>query len=207
MWKKTLATAALISTLALGNNFCLAADSFQTIYNENYFSEDMKNNEARTETFNTPYGEMKFQMRKLWTDSKENKMHVMIWLKDKKIYDNYFPQVDYGYTFRMIKDSSTDRQFFVLQSVERAFLMGYSPENDKIETYVDSLNYYHNFEAYPYITALKNGDLILAFEQINVGKQIPLRQRYRFIWDKNKNWFSYRDIGFVDHSISRDMQN
>ena len=90
MLKKTLAAAVLISTLALGNNFCLAADSFQTIYNENNFSEDMKNNEARTETFNTPYGEMKFQMRKLWTDSKENKMHVMIWLKDKKIYFTTF---------------------------------------------------------------------------------------------------------------------
>lgn len=207
MWKKTFLTAVLISTFAFGNNFCSASDTFQTIYDANAFSEDMKNNEARSETFTTPYGEMKFQMRKLWNDSSQDKMNLIIWLDDKRIYENKFPQVEYGYTFKAIKDSATNRQFFVLQSVERALLMGYSPENQKMEIYIDSLNYYHNFEAYPYIGALSNGDLILAFEQINVGKQIPLRQRYRFTWDKDKNWFSYRDLGFVDHSIAQDMQN
>ena len=207
MWKNVFATAILISMFAFGNSFCSASDTFQTIYDANAFSEDMKNNEARSEKFNTPYGEMKFQMRKLWTDSDKDKMNVIIWLGDKRIYESKFPRVEFGYTFKAIKDSATNRQFFVLQSIERALLMGYSPENQKMEIYIDSLNYYHNFEAYPYIGALKNGDLILAFEQINVGKQVPLRQRYRFTWDAKSNWFSYRDLGLVGHSIAQDMQN
>ena len=203
--KKFLA-GALIITSMLGVNVCAADDTFQTVYNANSFSSDMKDDELRSETFNTPYGEMKFQMRKLWNSKTDNKMHVLVYLKDKKIYENYLPQVDYGYTFKAIKNSADNRQFFVLQSIERALLMGYSPENDKMEIYVDSMNYYHNFEAYPYIGTLKNGDLVLAFEQINIGKNIPARQRYRFIWNKKSNWFAYVDLGFVNNSVAVDME-
>ena len=203
--KKFLA-GALIITSMLGANICAADDTFQTVYNENSFSSDMKDNDLRSETFTTPYGEMKFQMRKLWNSKTDNKMHVLVYLKDKKIYENYLPQVDYGYTFKAIKNSADNRQFFVLQSIERALLMGYSPENDKMEIYVDSMNYYHNFEAYPYIGTLKNGDLVLAFEQINIGKNIPARQRYRFIWNKKSNWFAYVDLGFVNNSVAVDME-
>ena len=203
--KKFLASALIISSM-LGINICSADDTFQTVYNANSFSSDMKNNDVRSETFNTPYGEMKFQMRKLWNSTTDNKMHVLVYLKDKKIYENYLPQVDYGYTFKVIKNSEDNRQFFVLQSIERALLMGYSPENEKMEIYVDSMNYYHNFEAYPYIGSLKNGDLVLAFEQINVGKNIPARQRYRFIWSKKSNWFAYVDLGLVNNSVAVDMQ-
>ena len=203
--KKFLA-GALIITSMLGVNVCSADDTFQTVYNENSFSSDMKDNDLRSETFTTPYGEMKFQMRKLWNSKTDNKMHVLVYLKDKKIYENYLPQVDYGYTFKAIKNSADNRQFFVLQSIERALLMGYSPENDKMEIYVDSMNYYHNFEAYPYIGTLKNGDLVLAFEQINIGKNIPARQRYRFIWNKKSNWFAYVDLGFVNNSVAVDME-
>ena len=203
--KKFLA-GVLIITSMLGVNVCAADDTFQTVYNENSFSSDMKDNDLRSETFTTPYGEMKFQMRKLWNSKTDNKMHVLVYLKDKKIYENYLPQVDYGYTFKAIKNSADNRQFFVLQSVERALLMGYSPENDKMEIYVDSMNYYHNFEAYPYIGTLKNGDLVLAFEQINIGKNIPARQRYRFIWNKKSNWFAYVDLGFVNNSVAVDME-
>lgn len=203
--KKFLAGVLMISAM-LGVNICSADDTFQTVYNANSFSSDMKDNDLRSETFNTPYGEMKFQMRKLWNSKNDNKMHVLVYLKDKKIYESYLPQVDYGYTFKVIKNSADNRQFFVLQSIERALLMGYSPENDKMEIYIDSVNYYHNFEAYPYIGVLKNGELVLAFEQINVGKKIPARQRYRFVWSEKSNWFAYIDYGFVNNSVAVDMQ-
>ena len=163
----------------------------------------MKDNQALTETFSTPYGTMKFQMRKLWQTSSDKRMHLIAWLNDKRIAEQYYPEVDYGYTFRVIKNTSNSELFYVIQSVERAYLYGYSPNAQKLETYIDSLNYAHPNGAYPYIVALQNGNLILAFEK-NSPK--PERLRYRFRWDNAKDWFSYSDQGTGWNSISMDKQ-
>ncbi len=183
---------------------CFASDSFQMVYEAKNFTEDMKNDQALTETFTTPYGKLKFQMRKLWQMKDDKRLHLIAWLDDKKITDEYYPQVDFGYTFRAIKDTSNGEIYYVLQSIDRAYLYGYSQAAQKLVTYVDSLNYAHAPNSYPYIVALKNGTLVLAFEQ--TGKKSPIHSRYQFRWDASKNWFAYYDLGTGWPSISTDKQ-
>lgn len=179
---------------------CFAAESYQMTYEAKNFTEDLKNDQAFSELFTTPYGALKFQMRKLWQSSSDNRLHLLVWLDDKKISDEYFPKVDYGYTFRVLKNTSNSEQFYVLQSIERACLFGYSPSSGKMEVYIDSLNYAREPGAYPYIVALKNGNLVLAFEKANNCR------RYRFQWDSNAKWFGYSDIGTGWNSVSMDKQ-
>lgn len=196
--KKWITVLACLLVMAC-TGVCFAADSFQTIYEAQNFTNDMKNDQAFTETFSTPYGKLKFQIRKLWTTSNDRRMHLIAWLNDKKIADEYYPKVDYGYTFRVIKNISNSELFYVVQSIERAYLYGYFPKAQKMVTYIDSQNYAHPTGTYPYIVALKNGDLILAFEN---NRSRPIRSRYKFSWDSSKNWFGYSDLGTGWNSIA-----
>lgn len=123
-------------------------------------------------------------------------------MEGKRIFDAHYPQVPYGYTVKLLKNTADGRQFFVIQSVERAWLLGYSSENAKIEIYVDSANYKHDLNKCPNIGTLNNGDLILSFED----STYPISYRYRFTWDKNSNWFAYSDLGGVDYTVSKNMQ-
>lgn len=179
---------------------CFAAESYQMTYEAKNFTEELKNNQALSETFTTPYGALKLQMRKLWQSSSDNRLHLIAWLDNKKIGDEYFPKVDYGYTFRVIKNTNNSEQFYVLQSIERACLFGYSPATKKMVVYIDSQNYAHDPGAYPYIVALKNGNLVLAFEKGNKCS------RYQFNWDANANWFGYSDLGGGWSSVAKDKQ-
>ena len=193
--------AALLSLLLLAfGAVCYAAESYDMTYEAKNFTEGMKDNQAFSEVFNTPYGAMKFQIRKLWQSSSDKRLHFMVWLDDKKIGDEHFPKVDYGYTFRVLKNTSNSEQFYVLQSIDRACLFGYSPVNKKLEVYIDSQNYAHEAGAYPYIVALKNGQLILSFEKGNNCR------RYRFRWDAGANWFGYSDLGTGWSSVAKDKQ-
>ncbi|WP_029540415.1 hypothetical protein [Selenomonas sp. AB3002] len=197
--KKCIAFLLSLMIMAFAT-VCLAAESYQMTYEAKNFTEGLKNDQALTETFTTPYGPLKFQMRKLWQASSDNRLHLKVWLNDKKIADEHFPKVEYGYTFRVLKNTSNSEQFYVLQSIERACLFGYSPNAQKLEVYIDSQNYAHEAGAYPYIVALKNGNLVLAFEKGNN------RKRYQFNWDANANWFGYSDIGAGWGSVSSDKQ-
>lgn len=205
--KIKLSVLAVGAILMLNMPPCFADDSFQMIYEKKDFSGQLLDNQAFIETFSTEYGTLKFQWRKLWQSSRSKRMHLTAYMNDKLIADSYYPEVDYGYTFRAIKDTSNNRQFYVVQSIERAYLFGYVPEAEKLAVYIDSKNYAHDFEAYPYIVALKNGDLVLAFEQVNVGDRKPERMRYRFTWDKAKNWFGYANVGKGWESIRADKQS
>ena len=196
--------AALIGLMVMAcAALCFAADSYQMVYEAKNFTEDMKNDQALTESFTTPYGTLKFQMRKLWQSSSDKRMHLITWLNDKKISEQYYPKVDYGYTFRVIKDTSRSELYYVIQSIERAYLYGYSPNAQKMVTYIDSQNYAHPANSRPYIVALKDGDLILSFE---INNEEPVRQRYGFEWDDSTNWFAYSDLGTGWHSITADKQ-
>ena len=179
---------------------CFAAETYQITYEAKNFTEQLKDDQMLSETFSTPYGTLKIQMRKLWQSSSDKRLHLMAWMDDNKISDAYFPKVDYGYTFRVIKNTATSEQYYVLQSIERACLFGYSPYKKEMVTYIDSQNYAHDAGTYPYIIALKNGNLILAFEKKNKSK------RYRFTWDAKANWFAYSDIGSDWPSIAKDKQ-
>ena len=182
---------------------CFAADSFQMIYEAKNFTEGMKDNQALTETFTTPYGPLKFQMRKLWQTGNDKRMHLIAWLNDKRIAEQHYPKVEKGYTFRVIKDTSNSELYFVIESVERACLFGYSAGAQKLVTYIDSQNYAHANGAIPSIVALKDGDLILAFEK---GGSAPVRSRYQFEWDDSTKWFSYTDIGGGWSPVSEEKQ-
>lgn len=192
--------AAVLSLFVMAISSMCFAENYQMTYEAQNFTEGMKNDQAFSETFSTPHGILKIQARKLWQSSSDNRLHFIVWLDEKRIADDHFPKVDYGYTFRVFKNTSTGAMFYSLESIERACLYGYSPEKNKLEIYIDSQNYAHESGAYPYIVALKNGNLILAFEKANKC------QRYRFNWDAKANWFGYSDIGSGWTSIRGDKQ-
>ena len=196
--RKVVATVLSLCIMAFAT-VCFA-ETYEMTYEANQFTEQLKNDQAFSETFTTPYGLLKIQARKLWQSSSDNRLHFIVWLDDKRIDDGYFPKVDYGYTFRVFKNTSNGELFYSLESIDRACLYGYSPVNQKLEIYVDSLNYAHEAGAYPYIVALKNGNLVLAFEKRNNCR------RYRFNWDAAKNWFGYRDLGTGWNTIRSDKQ-
>ena len=197
---KKSVVAVLTLLLMAFTTACFAAESYQMTYEAKNFTEELKTDQALSETFTTPYGTLKFQMRKLLPLNNDKRLHLIVWLNDKKINDEHFPKVDYGYTFRVIKNTSNSEQFYVLQSIDRACLLGYSPHAQKLVVYIDSQNYAHEAGAYPYIVALKNGQLILSFEKGNNCR------RYRFRWDAGANWFGYSDLGTGWSSVAKDKQ-
>ena len=197
---KKLVVAGISLLIMAFATVAFAAESYVMTYEAKNFTEDMGADQALTETFTTPYGALKFQMRKLRQSSSDKRLHFMVWLDNKKIDDEHFPEVDYGYTFRVLKNTANGELFYVLQSIERACLLGYSPVKNKLEIYIDSQNYAHESGAYPYIVALKNGNLILAFEKSNKCR------RYQFNWDSQANWFGYSDLGTGWSSIKKDKQ-
>lgn len=196
--KKFVAIVASLVVMAFAT-VCFA-ETYEMTYEAQNFTEKLKNDQALSEIFTTPYGLLKIQARKLWQAKSDNQLHFIVWLDDTRIDDGHFPKVDYGYTFRAFKNTTTGAIFYSLESIERAMLYGYSPANKKLEIYIDSHNYAHETGAYPYIVALKNGDLVLAFEKGNKYR------RYKFNWDANKAWFGYRDLGTGWGSIMRDKQ-
>jgi len=196
--KKIVATVLSLFIMAFAT-VCFA-ETYEMTYEAPNFTEGLKNDQALSETFTTPYGYLKIQARKLLQAKSENQLHFIVWLDDKRIDDAHYPKVENGYTLRVFKNTSNAELFYSLESIDRAFLFGYSPVNKKLETYIDSNNYAHENGAIPCIVALKNGDLILAFEKDNKSK------RYRFKWDANKNWFGYSDLGKDWPSISKEKQ-
>ena len=186
--KKLVATVLSLFVMAFAT-VCFA-ESYEMTYEAPNFTEGLKNDQALSETFTTPHGALKIQARKLLRSHSEN----------RRIADDHFPKVENGYTFRVFKNKSNSELFYSLESIDRACLYGYSPSNKKLEVYIDSQNYAHEAGSTPHIVALKNGDLVLAFEKAGKSK------RYRFNWDANKNWFGYSDLGAGWSSISRDKQ-
>ena len=201
MVRKFFSAMVFTCLLVFGANIC-SAGTFQLIYNAEHFTAMLDRDRAVDETFNTNDGKMQLQLRRLADSSDDKRMHVIVKLNDKRIYDEHFPDVWGGYTFRAIKNTVDSRQFYVIESRERAFMIGYSPVNQKMEVYIDSQNYYHDFPAVPYITATVGGDLILAFENSSGNLSV----RYRFTWDDAKQWFAYENLGTYRRSITKDMQ-
>ena len=196
--RKLVATVLGLFIMAFGT-VCFA-ETYEMTYEAKNFTEGLKNDEALSEVFTTPHGILKVQARKLWQAKSENQLHFIVWLDDKRIDDAHYPKVENGYTFRVFKNKSNSELFYSIESIDRAFLIGYSPVNKKLEIYVDSNNYAHEYGAKPHIVALKNGDLVLAFEKSNKSK------RYRFNWDAKADWFGYSDLGKDWASIERDKQ-
>ena len=178
--------AAVLSLFVMTFATVCFAETYEMVYEAANFTEGLKNDQALSETFTTPYGMLKIQARKLWQAKSENQLHFIVWLDDKRLDDAHYPKVDYGYTIRVFKNTSNSALFFSLDK--------------KLEIYVDSLNYAHEAGAYPYIVALKNGDLVLAFEKANKSR------RYRFNWNAKADWFGYSDLGAGWSTVNTDKQ-
>ncbi len=192
--------AAVLSLFVMTFATVCFAETYEMVYEAPNFTEGLKNEQALSETFSTPHGLLKIQARKLLQAKSENQLHFIVWLDEKRLDDAHYPKVENGYTVRVFKNKSNSDLFFSLESIDRALLFGYSPVNKKLEIYIDSLNYAHENGAVPSIVALKNGDLVLAFDKDNKSK------RYRFNWDAKKSWFGYSDLGKDWPSISKDKQ-
>lgn len=192
--------ATMVSLFVMAFATACFAETYEMTYEAKNFTEGLKNDQAFSETFNTPHGVLKIQARKLLQSKSENRLHFIVWLDDKRIDDGHYPKVENGYTFRVFKNKSDSELFYSLESIDRAILCGYSPINEKLEVYIDSMKYQHESGAYPHIVALKNGDLVLAFDKGNKCK------RYRFNWDAKKNWFGYSDLGNNWSSVEKDKQ-
>ena len=203
MFRKFFATLLLTLLLTLTASTVDAEGTFQQVYNAENFSAGLKADQAIDESFNTPDGKLRFQLRKLANASADKRMHVIARLDDKKIYDEHFPDAYPAYSFRVIKNVADSRLFYVIESGERALLLGYLPVNGKMAVYIDSQNYYHKDNTSPTIVVTRNGYVIMAFENSNRNTSA----RYLFTWDADKQWFAYRDLGTYNYLIAHDRQN
>jgi len=193
----------LVCTLLLSTT-CFAADNFQKIYDESLGMQDLGQDEATKEDFTINEGTLTIQVRKLRQESNDKKYHFIVKLNNERIYDVHRPTVPGGYNFKVFKNTTTNDLFIALNTKERSYLSGYSPSRQKYVTFLDSMNYYNSFTAEPVFTVLKNGTLVLAF--VSPNQKEPYYHAYRFDWDKEAQWFSYRDMGTVYHDLKADSQ-
>lgn len=201
--KLALAFMCMICVLLLGTT-CFAADTFQKIFDEKLGMKDLAQDEAVRETFTLNEGKLTFQIRKLRQEGDDKKYHFIIKLNDERVYDVHYPTVQGGYNIQVFKNTATNDLFFALNTKERSYLTGYSSSRGKYVVYADSMNYYNNFAAAPTFTVLKTGELVLAFVSPNLSE--PYYHAYRFDWDKEAQWFSYRDIGTFYSHLKVDAQ-
>lgn len=203
MLRKMSFLSIMCLVLLLGANVCLAA-AFQKLYEVQHVTDTLRSDTSWSKDFNTMNGEIKLQIRKLAGSSADKRYRFTAKLGKKEIYKLHLPEVEGGYSFATVKDTATSRQFYILQSRERAYLFGYEHMNQKFEVYVDSENYLNRYNGVPILAVLRNGDLVLAFEPAYASAVAP-NQRYAFFWDKGTNWFSYRDLGTGYGSVLREM--
>lgn len=195
--RQALALMCLICMLLLSAT-CFAADNFQKIYDENLGMQDLAQDEAVSETFTLNEGTLTIQIRKLRQEGDDKKYHFIVKLNNERIYDVHYPTVQGGYNIQVFKNTATNELFFALNTKNRSYLSGYSSSRGKYVLYADSMNYYNSFAAAPTFTVLKTGELVLAFVSPNLSQ--PYYHAYRFDWDRDAQWFSYRDIGtFYEH--------
>lgn len=108
-----------------------------------------------------------------------------------KIFEKSFSTYQNSIWAKTITDTSTGRGFFGVSLGNRAYLFGYVPEKNVIATYIDSNNYYNDFEAIPEFGLSSNGELYLIFNAVGSSA----KHVYRLTWDRAKNWFAYKDLG------------
>lgn len=199
MFKKFL-TAVFVAVFTFSVAAANCSASFQKIYDETLGMRDLSQDEAASETFQINEGTLKLQIRKIRQNADSKKYHALVFLNDKRIFEDYFETVPGGYTFKVFKDTINNNLFIATSSMRRAWLAGYLPSSGEYVTYADSINYYNDFPAYPTFDVLKDGNVVLAFVSQNM--QNPYFHAYRFTWDNSKNWFAYRDIGVINSSLS-----
>lgn len=93
------------------------------------------------------------------------------------------------YTVHWIHDIKTNRYFYILNSGDTAWLMGFDREMNKWQVYADCKNYRNTVNGKAKID-VQNYELYLTFLNDRGNAQM-----YHLFWDSDSNWFGYDDLG------------
>ena len=205
-WQKILIVPLLAGAAFLGAQAQTAqASSFALLKYQANLTAQISKTEAWKESFTTPDGKITVQIRSLLASDDKGRYHVIMWRNDARVYEEYLPEVTYGYWFRAVRDEENDKTFFVIASREQAKLYGYDAAAGKMQIYVDSRNFHSGV---PYgeanITPLNGGALVLSFE--NFGDVEPQSHRYDLEWDAEAKWMTYTDLGTGYPPVMKEMQ-
>ena len=116
--------------------------SFALLKYQANLTAQISKTEAWKESFTTPDGKISIQIRSLLAADDKGRYHLIMWRDDTRVYEEYLPEVTYGYWFRAVRDEENDKTFFVVASRERAKLYGFDGQSKKMNVYVDSRNFH-----------------------------------------------------------------
>ncbi len=202
MFRRLCMICLALVTVVMMAGTCQAG-TFQKLYEVRHLSDSLSSDQAWKKNFNTRNGDLKLQFRKLASESDDKRFHFTVKLGKEYVHKQHFPKVDGGYSFMVVKDTSTSRIFFVIQSMEHAYMYGYEENSKRFEVYIDSQNYLNRYNGCPKIAVLRSGDLVLAFEPLYANR-VAYNQRYSFFWSERDLWFGYKDLGGGYGSVDRD---
>lgn len=205
-WLKLLVVPLMAGAAFFGVQAQTAQASFFALikYQANLTAQISKT-EAWKESFITPDGKISVQIRSLLAADDKGRYHVIMTRDNDRVYEEYLPEVTYGYWFRAVRDEENDKTFFVIASRQQAKLYGYDAAAGKMQVYVDSRNFHSGVPSgEANITPLNGGSLVLSFE--NFSGVEPQSHRYELEWDPEANWITYTDLGTGYRPVMRDMQ-
>ena len=205
-WQKLLMIPLLAGAALLGTQPQAAeASSFALLKYQANLTAQISKTEAWKESFITPDGKISVQIRSILAANDKGRYHVIMWRDDTRVYEEYLPEVTYGYWFRAVRDEENDKTFFVIASREQAKLYGFDGQSGKMNVYVDSRNFHSGVpRGEAIITPLTDGSLVLSFE--NFDNVEPHSHRYDLAWDPEANWITYTDLGTGYQPVMREMQ-
>ena len=205
-WQKLLIVPLTAGAAFFGAQAQTAeASSFALIKYQANLTAQISKTEAWKESFTTPDGIITVQIRSLLAADDKGRYHVIMTRDKDRVYEEYLPEVTYGYWFRAVRDEENDKTFFVIASREQAKLYGYDAAAGKMQVYVDSRIFHSGVpRGESNITPLEGGSLVLSFE--NFGNVDPQSHRYDLEWDAEANWITYTDLGTGYRPVLREMQ-
>ncbi|MBO4852117.1 MAG: hypothetical protein J5477_00630 [Schwartzia sp.] len=205
-WQKLLIVSLAAGAALFGSQPQAAeASSFALLKYQANLTAQISKTEAWKESFTTSDGKISVQIRSLLAADDKGRYHVIMTRDNDRVYEEYLPEVTYGYWFRAVRDEENDKTFFVIASREQAKLYGYDASAGKMQVYVDSRNFHSGVpRGEANITPLEGGSLVLSFE--NFGNVEPQSHRYDLEWDAEANWITYTDLGTGYRPVMRDMQ-
>ena len=206
VWKKYLLLSAAVGAMLWGGGERSAeASSFALLRYQANLTAQLSKTQAWKDSFTTPDGKITLQIRSILAANDNGRYHLVVWRDKERVYEEYLPEVEYGYWFRAVRDEENDKTFFVVACRERAKLYGYDAASGKMNIYVDSKNFHSGVPSgEANITPLEGGQLVLSFE--NFGNVDPQSHRYELEWDADSSWITYTDLGTGYRPVMKDMQ-
>ena len=205
-WKKILLVPLMAGAAFFSSQpQAVEASSFALLKYQANLTAQISKTEAWKESFTTPDGKISIQIRSLLAADDKGRYHLIMWRDDTRVYEEYLPEVTYGYWFRAVRDEENDKLFFVVASRERAKLYGFDSQSGKMNVYVDSRNFHSGVPSgEANITPLTDGSLVLSFE--NFDNVEPQSHRYELDWDAEAKWITYTDLGTGYRPVMKEMQ-